>query len=105
MEPLVWDTICQLIKKPDVLIKELHNRNADNSETRETIERELQLCQVRLKAIPEEQKPLVEGYRKGLYADFMMREEMERIEKEKNELEKRQAETAKAAGGEGILRR
>ncbi len=31
---------------------------------------ELQLCQARLKAIPEEQRRLVEGYRKGLYADF-----------------------------------
>ena len=92
IEPVVWDTICQLIKDPDFLIEELHRRNADNSQTREILERELQLCQTRLKAIPDEQRRLVEGYRKGLYADFMMREDMELIQKEQGELEKRQAE-------------
>ncbi len=92
IEPVVWDTIYQLIKDPGFLIQELHRCNADNSETREILERELQLCQVRLKAIPEEQKRLVEGYRKGLYADFMMREDMEIIQKEQGELEKRKAE-------------
>jgi len=92
IEPVVWDTICQLIKDPDFLIQELHRRNADNSETREILERELQLCQVRIKAIPEEQRRLVEGYRKGLYADFMMREDMELIQKEQGELEKRKVE-------------
>ena len=30
----------------------------------------------RLKAIPEEQRRLLKGYRKGLYADPMMREDM-----------------------------
>jgi hypothetical protein len=89
---VVWDTICQLIKDPDFLIQELHRRNADNSQTKEILERELQLCQARLKAIPEEQRRLVEGYRKGLYADFMMREDMELIQKEQGELEKRKVE-------------
>jgi hypothetical protein len=56
------------------------------------LERELELCQTRLRAIPVEQKRLVEGYRKGLYADFMMREDMELILKEQGELEKRKAE-------------
>ncbi len=92
IEPVVWNTICQLIKDPDFLIQELHRRNADNSQTKEILERELQLCQARLKAIPEEQRRLVEGYRKGLYADFMMREDMELIQKEQGELERRKAE-------------
>ncbi len=92
IEPVVWDTICQLIRDPDFLIQELHRRNADNSQTREILERELQLCKTRLKAIPDEQRRLVEGYRKGLYADFMMREDMELIQKEQSELEKRKAE-------------
>ena len=35
---------------------------------------------------------LVEGYRKGLYTDFMMREDMEAIQKELTELEKRKDE-------------
>ena len=34
----------------------------------------------------------MQGYRKGLYADFMMREDMELIQKEQSELEKRKAE-------------
>ncbi|MBA7691732.1 hypothetical protein ES703_100283 [subsurface metagenome] len=92
IEPVVWNTICQLIKDPDFLIQELHRRNADNSQTREILDQELQLCQVRLKAIPEEQRRLVEGCRKGLYADFMIREDMEVIQREQAELEKRQSE-------------
>jgi site-specific DNA recombinase len=92
VEPAVWDTICQLIRYPDFLIQELHKRNTDNSQTKEILERELQLCQARLKAMPDEQRRLVEGYRKGLYADFMMREDMELIQKEQGELEKRKSE-------------
>ena len=55
IEPLVWDTIAQLIKDPDFLIEELHHRNDNDSETREMLERELELCQTRLRAIPVEQ--------------------------------------------------
>ncbi len=92
IEPVVWDTICQLIKDPDFLIQELQKHNTDNSQTKEILERELQLCRTRLEAIPDEQRRLVEGYRKGLYADFMMRDDMELIQKEQGELEKRKAE-------------
>jgi len=92
VEPVVWDTICQLIKDPDFLIEELRRRNVDNSQTKEILERELLLCQARLKAIPDEQRRLVEGYRKGLYADFMMREDMELIQKEQADIEKRKVE-------------
>ena len=99
IEAEVWNTICQLIKNPDFLIQELHRRNADNSQTKEILERELQLCEARLKAIPEEQKRLVEGYRKGLYADFMMREDMGLIQKEQGELEKRKAELERQLAG------
>lgn len=92
IEPVVWETICQLIENPDFLIQELHRRNADSSQTKEILEREQQLCQARLKKLPEEQRRLVEGYRKGLYADFMMREDMEFIQKEQDELRQRKAE-------------
>jgi len=92
IEPTVWDTLCQLIRDPDFLIEELNKRNVDNSRTKEILERELLLCRTRLKAIPDEKRRLVEGYRKGLYADFMMREDMELIQKEQGELEKRRAE-------------
>ncbi len=92
IEPVVWDTISELIKEPEILIQELHRCNTDKSETKQILERELQLCQTRLKTIPEEQKRLVEGYRKGLYSDFMMREDMEALQKEHTELEKRKME-------------
>ena len=96
---MFWDTICQLIKNPDFLIRELHRRNANNSQTKEILERGLQFYEARLKVIPEEQKRLVEGYRKGLYADFMMREDMELIQKEQGELEKRKAELERQLAG------
>ena len=92
IEPVIWDAIGGLIKNPDFLIQELHKRNSSNSNTREILEQELRLCATRLKAIPEEQKRLVDGYRKGLYADFMMRESMEVVQKELTGLEKRKAE-------------
>ena len=95
LESQVWDEICKLIRDPDTLLKALHNRNENNSETKEANERELQLCETRLKAIPPEQKRLVEGYRKGLYPDFMMHEEMERTGKEQRELEARKTELEK----------
>jgi site-specific DNA recombinase len=91
MEKEVWDTVCQLIREPEFLIEELSRHNGDDSQ-KEVVERELKLCQTRLKAIPDEQKHLVEGYRKGLYADFMMREEMDSIQKEQEELERRKNE-------------
>jgi site-specific DNA recombinase len=92
VELVVWDTISQLIKEPDLLAEELSNRINDKSQTKQFLEKELQLCLTRLKAIPEEQKRLVEGYRKGLYADFIMREDMEAIQREQEELEKRKDE-------------
>ncbi|MFH0914054.1 MAG: recombinase family protein, partial [Chloroflexota bacterium] len=92
IEAVVWDTLSQLVKDPAFLIQELHRQYADDSQTREMLEKELQLCQARLKTIPDEQRRLVEGYRRGLYADFMMREEMENTQREQSELEKRKAE-------------
>jgi len=92
IEPVVWDTISQLIKEPNLLARELNNRIEDKSQTKQFLERELRLCLARLKAIPEEQMRLVEGYRKGLYTDFMMREDMETIQKEQAELDKRKDE-------------
>jgi site-specific DNA recombinase len=92
VEPVVWDTISQLIKEPDLLTQELDKRIKDKSQTKQYLEKEFQLCLARLKAIPEEQNRLVEGYRKGLYADFMMREDMEAIQREQADIEKRKDE-------------
>jgi site-specific DNA recombinase len=95
IEPVVWETISDLIKDPDALVNELRNRKNGTSETREMLERELSLCQSRLKAIPAERGRLVEGYRKGLYADFMMREDMDLIQKEEQDVEARKADLEK----------
>jgi site-specific DNA recombinase len=92
VETVVWDTVLELVKDPDFLIKELHRRNSNSSNTKEVLQRELQLCDARLKVMPDEQRRLVGGYRKGLYADFMMREEMETLQKEQAELKKRKEE-------------
>ncbi len=89
IEPEVWETVAGLIRNPENLLEELHRRSNADSETKEMLERELQICQSRLKSIPVEQRRLVEGYRKGLYPDFMMREEMESIGKDQKELESR----------------
>lgn len=94
VEQLVWQTITELIKNPELLLSELHRSSGDGSAV-EVQERELKLCRSRLKAIPQEQRRLVQGYRKGLYADFMMREEMAALQKEQGELEKREAELEK----------
>ncbi len=72
IEPVVWDTIYQLVKNSDFLIQELRRRNDDNSQTKEIMERELQLCEARLKAIPEEPRRLVEGYRKATVRVYML---------------------------------
>ncbi len=64
------------------MIEELHRRNKDDSDTKRFLEEELACCQERLGVLPREQKRLVEGYRKGLYPDFIMREEMERLNQE-----------------------
>ena len=86
LEKLVWDTVTELLKNPQLLIDELENLSELDSTTREVAEEELAKIRKRQKAVRDEERRLVEGYRKGLYPDFMMREEMERLEAEKIEL-------------------
>jgi len=92
IEPIVWDTIACLLQDPDLLIEELRRRNNGDSDTRRFLEGELIRCRERIESLPEERKRLVNGYRKGLYADFMVRQEMESINQEQDELEERRAE-------------
>lgn len=92
IEPVVWETVSGLLQDPDFLISELRRRREDSSETKQVLERELELCEERLQGFPREEKMLVEGYRKGLYPDFLMREEMTRIQQERADIEKRKAE-------------
>ncbi|MFH1141371.1 MAG: recombinase family protein [Chloroflexota bacterium] len=92
METAVWDTVTGLLRHPDLLMQELERLTQPDSATREALEDELAQVRKRLEELPKEEQRLVEGYRKGLYADFMMREEMERVQKEQASAEERRRE-------------
>jgi len=92
VESVVWETVTGLVRDPEFLVTELRKRNEGSSETRQMLEKELGLCSERLGEFPGEEQRLVEGYRKGLYPDFMMREEMDRLRQEQTSLEKRRKE-------------
>jgi site-specific DNA recombinase len=92
LETTVWETVTGLLHDPDLLIRELENLAHPESPTRESLEVELAQVSKRLDDLPKEERRLVEGYRKGLYADFMMREEMQQIRKEQAAAEERYQE-------------
>ncbi len=79
IETAAWDTVTSLLRHLDLLMRELERLTQPDSATREALEEELALVRKRLEELPKEERRLVEGYRKGLYADFVMREEMERV--------------------------
>jgi hypothetical protein len=89
VETVIWEAISGLLRNPELIKRELSRRSEESSDTRQFLEKELQQCQARLQVIPQEQTRLVEGYRKGLYSDFMLREDMEASQKEQTELENR----------------
>ena len=89
LEAAVWNTVTDLLKNPGLLTKELESLTQSGSATRETLEMELNQLRKRLEKFPNEDRRLVEGYRKGFYPDFMMREEVDRIQKEKSAAERR----------------
>jgi hypothetical protein len=76
-------------------VREVERLAEPDSATREVLEEKLAMAEKRLKELPEEERRLVAGYRKGLFADFMVREEMERIVSERSEAEKTKAETSR----------
>ncbi|MDP3063844.1 MAG: recombinase family protein [Chloroflexota bacterium] len=92
LESVVWDTVTGLLRRPDLLMQELERLTRPDSATREALEEELARVRKRLEELPREEQRLVEGYRKGLYADFMMREEMERVRSERTSAEERRRE-------------
>jgi len=89
LEAAVWDTVTDLLQRPELLMREMERLSGPDSTTREALEEELTVVLERLKNLPQEERRLVQGYRKGLYADFMMREEMERVSIEKDENQRR----------------
>ena len=92
VEAAVWDTVTDLLYHPELLIQELEKLTQPDSATRQALQEELGLLSQRLNALPKEERRLVEGYRKGLYADFMMREEMEHVKQEQVTAEQRRRE-------------
>ncbi len=92
METAVWDTVTGLLRHPDLLMQELERLTQPDSATREALEEELAQVKKRLEELPREERRLVEGYRKGFYVDFMMREEMERVRSEQTSAEQRRRE-------------
>lgn len=62
------------------------------STTREALDEELEHLRKRLDGFAQEERRLVEGYRKGLYPDFMMREEMEWLHADQAAAEERRRE-------------
>ena len=89
LESAVWETVTDLIRNPELLMRELERLTQPDPATRETLEEELALIARRLEDLPKEERRLVDGYRKGLYADFMMREEMDRVKDERAGAEER----------------
>ncbi|MBI2958464.1 MAG: recombinase family protein [Chloroflexi bacterium] len=92
LEEVVWDRVTGLLKRPEMLIEEMERLTQPGSATIEGLQSELAQVSKRLKDLPMEERRLVEGYRKGFYADFMMREEAERIRKEQASCEEKRCE-------------
>ena len=92
LEAAVWDTVSNLLRQPDLLMRELDKLTKPDSTTREALDEELEHLRKRLDGFPQEERRLVEGYRKGLYPDFMMREEMERLHADQAAAEERRRE-------------
>ena len=85
----------ELIRHPELLMRELERLTQPDSSTREALEEELALIEKRLEDLPREERRLVDGYRKGFYADFMMREEMDRVKEERGGADERKKELAR----------
>ena len=84
LEATIWDKVTGLVMQPELLVQELERLTQPTSTTREALEEEVACIRKRLDAVPQEEQRLVQGYRKGLYADFMMREEMDRLHRERD---------------------
>jgi site-specific DNA recombinase len=92
LEAAVWQKVTGLLQQPALLQSELENLMRPDSATREALQNELAEVEKRLEELPKEERRLVEGYRRGFYADFMMREEMERVHDEQTKLQCRRRE-------------
>lgn len=92
LEAAVWDTVTNLLWHPEAMMLELERLTQIDSATREMMAEELGRIEKRFQEFPKEERRLVEGYRKGFYTDFMMREETERLRQERDTAEERRRE-------------
>ncbi|MDP2949208.1 MAG: recombinase family protein [Chloroflexota bacterium] len=91
-EAQVWEAVTELLMDPQLLIDQLRRQRENGSEARSFLEEELAQHIRRLEAVPAEERRLVEGYRRGLVPDPLMREEMDRVRRERTDLERRKGE-------------
>ena len=92
IERATWDTVTGLLRDPDRLVQEVKKLAQPDSESRQIIVEEMSRLKVKASKLPVEEGKLVEGYRKGLYADFMMREQMQSIKSEREAIQHRVGE-------------
>ena len=92
VEGEVWRTLTALLHRPELLVQELERLSQTDSPTREVLGQELAHLEKRLEELPGEERHLVGGYRKKLYSDVMMREEMEKLHREQDDAERRRRE-------------
>ena len=88
----MWDSVTEILQSPELLEQALESLANPTSATREALEAEGDQVGERLEKLPSEERRLMEGYRKGLYPEFMMREEMERVSGERATAEQRSRE-------------
>ena len=69
-----------------------------DSATKKAVEDELAHVRKRIEALPEEERRLVAGYRKGYYSDSVMREEKVRVDQERVAAEERRLELTAQLG-------
>ena len=92
LEAAVWDTVTNLMRHPETMMRELERLTQTDSATREMMAEELARIDKRFQGFPKEEQRLVEGYRKGFYPDFMIREETERLRQERDAVDERRRE-------------
>jgi hypothetical protein len=80
------------LRNPDLLAEEIEKMNQPDSATKKSAEAELVHVRKRIEALPEEERRLVAGYRKGYYSDSVMRDEKVRVDQKRVAAEERRLE-------------
>ncbi len=107
IESAVWDRICGLMQRPELLKQELTRRQDLGSPTHDGSTLELRRAESRLAAIPAEMDHLVQGYGKGLVPDELMGPRIAALKAERQEVTQRvtelKSELARWEGEQGLI--